>query len=151
MSFVNEKATFEKFGTKFQENLVQLMLDDRQFCDQISEVLDINFLDVKYLRLFVEKMFAYRKKYGTHPSRDTMTTIIRADIEKENELLQKQVRDFYARIQSNDFSLDGEKHIKDVSLDFCKKQKLKEAMIKSVGLIQNSSYDEIFDNVGFDI
>ncbi len=143
MSFVNEKATFEKFGTKFQENLVQLMLDDRQFCDQISEVLDINFLDVKYLRLFVEKVFAYRKKYGTHPSRDTMTTILRSDIEKENELLQKQVRDFYARIQSNEFSLDGEQHIKDVSLDFCKKQKLKEAMIKSVGLIQNSSYDEI--------
>jgi len=143
MSFVNEKSSFEKFGTKFQENLVQLMLDDRSFCDQISEVLDIQFLELKYLRLFVEKMFEYRKKYGTHPSRDTITTILRSDIDKENDLLQKQVREFYARIQSNDFSIDGEQHIKDISLDFCKKQKLKEAMIKSVSLIQNSSYDEI--------
>lgn len=143
MSFVNEKASFEKFGTKFQENLVQLMLDDRSFCDQISEVLDVQFLELKYLRLFVEKMFEFRKKYGTHPSRDTITTILRADIDKENELLQKQVREYYARIQSNDFSLEGEQHIKDISLDFCKKQKLKEAMIKSVGLIQTSSYDEV--------
>lgn len=143
MSFVNEKASFEKFGSKFQENLVQIILDDRVFCDQISEVLDSNFLELKYLRLFVDKVLDYRKKYGTHPSRDTMTTILRTEIDKEPELLQKQTREFYARLQANEFSLDGEQHIKDVSLDFCKKQKLKEAMIKSVGLIQNSSYDEI--------
>jgi KaiC/GvpD/RAD55 family RecA-like ATPase len=143
MSFVNEKASFEKYGTKMQENLVQIMLDDRSFCDQISEVLDPNFFELKYLRLFVEKVFDYRKKYGTHPSRDTMTTILRTEIEKEPELLQKQTREFFARVQSNEFSLDGEQHIKDVSLDFCRKQKLKEAMIKSVGLIQQSSYDEI--------
>lgn len=143
MSFVNEKASFEKYGTKMQENLVQIMLDDRSFCDQISEVLDPNFFELKYLRLFVEKVFDYRKKYGTHPSRDTMTTILRTEIEKEPELLQKQTREFFARVQANEFSLDGEQHIKDVSLDFCKKQKLKEAMIKSVGLIQQSSYDEI--------
>jgi len=143
MSFVNEKATFEKYGTKFQENLVQIMLDDRVFCDQISEVLDPIFFELKYLRLFVEKVFEYRKKYGTHPSRDTITTILRTEIEKEPELLQKQTREFFARVQANEFSLDGEQHIKDVSLDFCRKQKLKEAMIKSVGLIQQSSYDEI--------
>lgn len=143
MSFMNEKASFEKYGTKFQENLVQLILDDRAFCDQISEVLDINFLELKFLRVFVEKVIEYRKKYSTHPSRDTLTTILRTELEKENELIQKQVREFYARLQSNDFSIEGAEHIKDVSLDFCKKQKLKEAMIKSVGLMQNSSYDEI--------
>jgi KaiC/GvpD/RAD55 family RecA-like ATPase len=143
MSFTNEKASFEKYGTKFQDNLVQIMLDDRVFCDQISEVLDPNFFELKYLRLFVEKVFDYRKKYGTHPSRDTITTILRTEIDKEPELLQKQTREFFARVQANEFSLDGEQHIKDVSLDFCRKQKLKEAMIKSVGLIQQSSYDEI--------
>jgi len=143
MSFVNEKASFEKYGTRFQEDLVQIMLDDRAFCDQISEVLDTNFLELKYLQLFVDKVFDYRKKYGTHPSRDTITTILRTEIEKESELLQKQVRDFYARVQTKEFSVEGEQHIKDVSLDFCRKQKLKEAMIKSVGLIQQSSYDEI--------
>jgi|694.fasta_scaffold27210_10 replicative DNA helicase len=141
--FLNEAPTFERYGTKFQENLVQLILDDRAFADQVSEVLDINFLELKYLRVFVEKIFDYRKKYGTHPTRDTITTILRTDLDKENELLQKQIRDYYARISANEFSVEGEQHIKDISLDFCKKQKLKEAMIKSVGLIQNSSYDEI--------
>jgi replicative DNA helicase len=143
MSFMNEKTSFEKYGTKFQENLVQLILEDRVFCDQISEVLDVNFLELKYLKIFIEKVLEYRKTYGTHPSRDTITTILRTDLEKENELLQKQIREYFARVCSNEFSIEGEQHIKDVALDFCKKQKLKEAMIKSVGLIQNSSYDEI--------
>jgi replicative DNA helicase len=141
--FLKDSVSFEKYGKTFQENLVQIMLDDRAFCDQISEVMDTNFFELKYLRVFVDKVFDYRKKYGTHPSRDTITTILRTEIDKENELLQKQVREFFARISSNEFSLDGEQHIKDISLDFCRKQKLKEAMIKSVGLIQNSSYDEI--------
>jgi len=143
MSFINEKASFEKYGKTFQENLVQIMLDDRSFCDQLSEVVDVNFFELKYLRVFVDKILEYRKKYGTHPSRDTITTILRSDLDKESDLLQKQVREYFARISSNEFSLDGEQHIKDISLDFCRKQKLKEAMIKSVGLIQNSSYDEI--------
>ena len=143
VSFIEEKQDFSKFGTKFQENLVNLILDDRVFADQISEVLDINFLELKYLRLFTQKIFDYRKKYGTHPTRDTITVILRSDLASENELLQKQIRDYYARVQSNDFSVEGADHIKDVSLDFCKKQKLKEAMIKSVGLIQNSSFDEV--------
>ena len=34
-------------------------------------------------------------------------------------------------------------YIKDTSLDFCKKQKLKGALIKSVELIKSSSFDEV--------
>ena len=35
--------SFSKFGKSFQEKLCQLMLQDRPFCDQITEVLDIGF------------------------------------------------------------------------------------------------------------
>ena len=33
-----EKSDFSHYGTKFQEGLVQLILDDRVFADQIIEV-----------------------------------------------------------------------------------------------------------------
>ena len=49
-------------------------------------------------------------------------------------LLPKQVREFYVRSQ-NHRSTDME-YIKDTSLDFCKKQNLKSAMVKSIGLLQ---------------
>ena len=65
---MNEKATFSRYGKAFQEGLVQLIYQDRPFADQISEVLDINFLELEYLRVFVSKLVDYRDRYGTHPS-----------------------------------------------------------------------------------
>ena len=44
-----EREDFSHFGKAFQEKFVQLLLQDRAFGDQISEVLDINFLELKYL------------------------------------------------------------------------------------------------------
>ena len=137
----NENANFSKYGKSFQEKLCMVILDDRAFADQIEEVLDINFLELNYLKLFLTKVFSYREKYGVHPSRDIMKTILRSDLDAENELTAKQVREFYVRSQIAD--LTDVEYIKDTSLDFCKKQNLKSAMVKSIGLLQNSSDDEI--------
>ena len=140
---MTDKASFSKYGKKFQENLIQVILDDRPFADQIFEVLDTSFLELKYLKSFVQLIKGYREKYGSQPSRDTMLTILRAEIDDEDELIQKQMRDYFTRICSSEANVEGVDHIKEVALDFCKKQKLKEAMIKSVKLIQSSSYEEI--------
>ena len=136
-----EPVSFSKYGKSFQEKLCMVILGDRAFADQIEEVLDVGFLELNYLKLFLNKVFDYRKKYGVHPSRDIMKTILRSELDNENELTAKQVREFYIRSQISP-STDIE-YIKDTSLDFCKKQNLKSAMVKSIGLLQSSSFDEI--------
>jgi replicative DNA helicase len=141
MKINGDPVNFSKYGKSFQEKLCMLILDDRPFADQIEEVLDVGFLELNYLKLFLNKVFDYRKKYGVHPSRDIMKTILRSELDNENELTAKQVREFYVRSQIN-ASADVE-YIKDTSLDFCKKQNLKSAMVKSIGLLQSSSFDEI--------
>ena len=45
-----EKSDFSRFGRAFQENLVQLILLDRPFSDQIREVFSTDFLELKYLQ-----------------------------------------------------------------------------------------------------
>ena len=62
----NDKIDFSRFGKSFQESLCQLVLQDRPFADQISEVLDYNFFELKYLQVFIKKIFSYRDKYGVH-------------------------------------------------------------------------------------
>lgn len=140
------ETSFAKYGTSFQENLVHLIFEDRAFSDQIREVLDVEFLEVKYLRLFLDRMFAHRDKYGVHPSRDAMTTMLRTELDGENEVVVKQTREFYARILSANSKVRDEEYIKSVSLDFCRKQKLKEALLESADLINRvsaTSYDEV--------
>jgi len=141
MNISGGAVNFSKYGKSFQEKLCMLILDDRSFADQIEEVLDVSFLELNYLKLFLNKIFAYRKKYGVHPSRDIIKTILRSELDNENELTAKQTREFYVRSQVT--TLNDVEYIKDTSLDFCKKQNLKSAMVKSIGLLQNSSFDEI--------
>ena len=138
---LTENVNFGRYGKAFQEGLVQLIFEDRPFADQITEVLDTQFLELEYLRVFVSKVIDYRGRYGTHPSVEAMITILRTDMDGDDEVLQNQVREYFARIHTREMS-DIE-CIKETSLDFCRKQNLKEAMMKSVGLLQNCSFDEI--------
>ena len=137
---MKNNVNFGKFGRNFQEGLCQLLLQDRPFSDQMFEVLDLNFLEYNYLRLFVGEIQSYRNKYKVHPTYKTMTTIIRS-MDSDNEALLTQLKDYYARVQTSE--VEGPEYIKETSLEFCKKQKLKEAMLKSVDLLQASSFDEI--------
>lgn len=138
----HEKADFSKFGKSFQEKLAHLILQERIFCDQMQEVLSISFFELKYLQAFVRRIFEYRDKYETHPTYEIMATILRSQMEDESGAVCKQARDFLARALSSKEIREAE-YIKDVSLDFCKKQKLKEAMLQSVDLLHHSSFDEI--------
>ena len=138
---MTDQASFSRYGKAFQEGLVQLIYEDRPFADQITEVLDINFLELEYLRVFVDKIVSYRNKYTTHPSAEAVIAILRTALEDEEEVTRRQVRDYFARITTKE--LADIEYIKEQSLDFCRKQNLKEAMLKSVGLLQTCSFDEI--------
>jgi len=138
-----EVASFAHYGKSFQEKLTRLVLEDRQFSDQISEVMDIGFFETKYLQIFNEKIFTYKTKYGTHPTKSIVETILRTELEDENELVKKQVRDFFARVRTNEEDVKDAAYVKEHALEFCKKQKLKEAMLKSVELLKDNSFEKI--------
>lgn len=136
-----DRTDFSRYGKAFQEGLVQLIFEDRPFADQITEVLDIQFIELEYLRLFATLIVDYREKYETHPSVDIMLVLLRTEIDNENEVVQSQTREYFAKIHTKE--LTDIKYIKETALDFCRKQNLKEAMMESVGLLQKCSFDEI--------
>jgi replicative DNA helicase len=138
----NDQETFIRFGKKFQENMCQLMLEDRPFFDQISEVLKIEFFELKYLQIFTESLIKYRSKYNTHPNHEVMMAVLRTELNHYDEAAATQVRNFFARIMNSD-GVEEATFIKEKSIDFCRKQVLKGAMMKSIKLIKSSSFDEI--------
>ena len=87
---------FSKYGKQFQESLVQMIMEDRPFADQIEEVLNTSFFELKYLRVFVTKLFNYRKKYNVHPTSKILAAVLRTELGNHNDALQKQVRDYLA-------------------------------------------------------
>jgi len=136
-----EKTDFSRYGKSFQEGLAALILQDRAFCDQIQEVLETEYFELKYLQVFVDRVFSYKDKYNVHPSAKIFTTILRTELDDETDAVKKQTRDYFARIYNSE--IKDSDFVKNTSLDFCRKQVLKSAMIKSVSLLKTSSFDEI--------
>ena len=122
--------------------MCQLMLEDRPFFDQISEVLKIEFFELKYLQIFAESLIKYRAKYSTHPNHEVMMAILRTELNHYDDAAATQVRNFFARIMKSE-GVEEAEYIKDKSIDFCRKQVLKGAMMQSIKLIKSSSFDEI--------
>jgi len=137
-----EQIDFSVFGKPFQEKLSFMILEDSAFANQIGEVLDYNFFELKYLRVFVKKIYDFKEKFGKYPSKTTFETLLRTELGEENETVQKQVRSFYAQFIAAGNTIDTD-FVKSNAIEFCKKQKLKEAMIKSVELLKKSSFEEI--------
>jgi hypothetical protein len=73
---MSTSASFSKYGKPFQETLAHLILEDRPFADQMTEVLDINFFELKYLRVFINKVFQYKNKYDSQPTKKVISTIL---------------------------------------------------------------------------
>jgi replicative DNA helicase len=138
-----EKITFSKFGKNFQEKLAFCILQDRIFCNQMIEVLDIQHLEMKYLQAFIGLIFDYRKQYEVHPTFEILLSIVRTEMEDHSDVIRNQVKDYLSRVHTGTINGDDSKYVKEKALDFCKKQKLKEAILKSVGLLQASSFEEI--------
>ena len=137
------RESFAQFGKSFQEDLCQLILSDRVFADQMIEVLDLKFLELQYLRIFVKKIWIYKEKYKAHPDHKRMMVIVRTELESETDSVKVQIRDFLAKVISHRLDDGSKAYIKDKALDFCRKQKLKEALMTSVELINDSSFDEV--------
>ena len=81
-----EKVNFGRYGKAFQEGLVQLIFQDRPFADQITEVRDANFIELEYLRVFLQKDAAIPTSLQQAPSVDEVT-IIKTELDEEDEVV----------------------------------------------------------------
>ncbi len=109
---------FSKFGKSFQEDLCHLILNDRTFADQMFEVLDLNFLELKHLRVFISKVKEYRQKYGVHPTSNIMHSIIRTGLDGEPESVKVRIREYYARVLANGEVPQSSEYIKDTAISY---------------------------------
>ena len=130
------------FGKSFQENMCKLMLYDRSYCDQMQEVLDVKYLELKYLQVFTEKLFSYKSEFGIHPTNDTLNSVLNTELGEENEIIKKQVMDYFVKVQAFP-DIQDQDYIISKSVDFCRKQVLKKAMMQSVPLLNKCSFEEI--------
>lgn len=138
-------SSFSHYGHQFQKGVMAALLLDRTWAEQMSEVLEPNHFDLRYLAYLSEKYLNYSKKYKDYPSLKLLITMIKDELKVGSDTqIRDQIVDFIKEVNSG--NLAGDLHwIKEQSLEFCKKQTLKRALEKTVDLIATEKYESIVD------
>lgn len=141
------EASFDQYGTSFQEKIVIALLTDKQWAEQSLDVMKPEYFSLKYLQFLSGRYFDYAKKYRLFPSLEILVTIVKDELKATADAaLKVQVIDFIKRVKVEDF-LEDLPYVKDKSLDFCKRQALKGALEEAIDLIQKEKYESIVDVV----
>lgn len=140
-------ASFNQYGKSFQEKVLQALLVDRQFAEQMLEVFNVEYLEVKYLAFLADRYFSHAKKYKVFPTLQLLVTIIRDELKTGTDIiLRDQIIDYLQRMRSNPDPGDLA-YVKEKSLDFCRKQALKAAFEGAIDDMQAEKYERIVENI----
>lgn len=139
------EALFKQYGKSFQEKIFQGLLTDHTWAAQMTEVMRPAYFDLKYLAYLSDKYFKYHAKYKAFPTMALLISIIKDELkEQNNAVLKEQIVEYLGRMRSSP-DMGDIAYVKDKSLDFCRKQALREALEKSVELISSDKYDAVVD------
>lgn len=147
MSVEQYDLTFKNFGKPFQERVLQALLSDYQWAQQMMEVMRAEYFEVNYLKYLFEIYSKYYTQYKTFPSLTMLATMARDQLRAGNdEIMCTQVVNYLQTIKSNPNANDLP-FVKDRSLNFCKNQALKEALENAVDLTKEERYEEIVAHI----
>ncbi len=128
-----------------QEKILQAMLVDARWAEQMLEVFKVEYFDLQYLKFLAEKYVNYAQKYKVFPSMQMLISIIKDDLKNSSDTaLKEQVVDYLQRMRATP-SVEDLPYIKDRSLDFCRKQALKGAFEQAIDLMSNEKYESVVE------
>jgi replicative DNA helicase len=147
MTTQNTTPTFGTYGKSFQEKIMQALLTDWKFAEQMTEVFNSSYFELKYLQFLADRYFSYSKKYKVFPTLQLLATIIKEDLKVGTDvILRDQIIDYLQRMKSNPDAGDLQ-FVREKSLDFCRKQALKAALENAVDQMQADKYESIVESI----
>jgi hypothetical protein len=128
-----------KYGTSFQSKIITSLIVDTKFIKTIGDILEVSYFDSDANKFLVKSIVDYFEKYKSPPTMEALKVVI-DDV--ENDTLKTTIVDSLRGAWQHRESPDLE-FVKEKTLEFCKNQVIKSAIMESVELLDNQQYDEI--------
>ena len=127
------------FGHGFQVKIVSSLLTDKAFLQQVADILLPDFFESEANQWIVETIVKYFNEYTCAPTLDVFK-IKMNDIDRDvlKTSIVETLKDSYRYLESNDLEF-----VKLETVDFCRNQCIKRAILDSVELLRKGQYDEI--------
>jgi replicative DNA helicase len=133
---------FDYLGNTFQLQLINQIIEDKDFASSIIDVIESSYFDNKYFKIILQMIKEYHSKYESCPNFDTLEQIVKSEITQE--LVAKIVLDTLKQIKDAPF--EGTVFVQEKALKFCKQQELQKAMDRAQKIITEGDF-ESYDKV----
>jgi replicative DNA helicase len=132
-----------EYGHGFQVKVLAAMFTDRIFLQQISDIIQPEYFESESNSWILDVILTHFREYKTPPSKDVLKVkITELTDEGAGAVLKtailEQLKDVFRYMDADDLSF-----VKNEILNFCKNQEIKRAIMESVSLLKQGSYDQI--------
>ena len=139
---MSKNKNFDYLGNTFQLQLLNQIIEDKDFSSSIMDVIESLYFDNKYFKIILQMIKEYYIKYESTPNFETLEQIIKSELTQE--LVVKIVLDTLKQIKEAPF--EGVTFVQEKALKFCKQQELQKAMDKAQKIITEGDF-ESYDKV----
>ena len=124
-----------------QTKILRLILDPMQhdFREQILDVLDLSFFESTHHKILLKYILSYTNKYNLIPARDTLKNVV--GISVKETVLRNCLQDLTDSVF--DYKLTDGEFVKEITLDFFRKQALKKSLFKATEAFEEGNFGEI--------
>lgn len=128
-----------KYGLEFQVKIIASILTDKSFLERVVDIIEIDAFENEAHRWIVKEIIQYHAEYKDLPTMQVFK--VRVDTIENSDFKSTVVdhlKSVYLKISEKDLQF-----VREQFLEFCKNQKLKNAIIESVDFLKTGEYDRI--------
>jgi replicative DNA helicase len=128
-----------EYGHTFQTKVISSLISDRGFLQQTSDLLEPAYFESQANNWLVDKILKYHTQYKSAPTPEVFKSLL---VPVEDKLLRTSIVDGLKEALRLQNSPDLE-YVKNETIEFCKNQKMKVAILESVDLLKAGKFDAI--------
>lgn len=135
-----EVNTLKKFGNVFQAKCIAILISDRAFLERISDIISPDYFETDAHKWIIKLVATYFPQYREIPTMEVFKVEIQSI---PDEVLKASVFDQVKTAYKHVSSTDTE-YVKETFLEFCRNQKLKNAIWDAHNFLKQGDYESIW-------
>ena len=136
---MSKNESLIQYGTSFQSKIISSLLVNNKFIKTVYDILEVSYFDSDANKFLITEIRRYFDKYKTPPTMEVLKVVID---DLDNDAMKTAIVDSLRNAWNFRESPDLE-FVQEKTLEFCKNQVIKSAIMQSVELLDTQKYDEI--------
>ena len=136
---MSKNESLIQYGTSFQSKIISSLLVNNKFIKTVYDILEVSYFDSDANKFLITEIRRYFDKYKTPPTMEALKVEID---DLDNDTMKTAIVDSLRNAWNFRESPDLE-FVQEKTLEFCKNQVIKSAIMQSVELLDTQKYDEI--------